>query len=465
MHNLYKQVRFVYFIVDIALISLSFFLVFKANPDLVPHNLSGTRQYLSIYCIWGIILIFALHNSHLYFTNRYLNISSECFKVSKCVLFSSIAAVVFIFAMKISVFSRVVFAESALSLLMSLSIWRTAKRIYIRYLILNKGYMNYNVVIVGAGRVGLSLLEEIRSFPYLGIKIIGFLDDDRPADRQGVTILGKLSDIEQVVKKYFIDEIYITIPSERKVAAEIIQKGTKLGRTVKVVAEHFGLPYRQVKLDYIGTIPLMTYFEKTMHGAESLSKRLLDIVVSGIILTLLLPAFAIIAFLIKLESPGPVFYIAKRSGKKGVAFNFYKFRSMIVNADTYKEALKEKSEVDGPIFKIREDPRLTKIGKFLRKYSIDELPQLFNVLKGDMSLVGPRPFPVEESRMIEYKHIPRLNIKPGITGMAQIKGRSDLSFSHWMRWDFWYLNNWSLGLDVKILWWTIAVILKGKGAY
>jgi lipopolysaccharide/colanic/teichoic acid biosynthesis glycosyltransferase len=135
------------------------------------------------------------------------------------------------------------------------------------------------------------------------------------------------------------------------------------------------------------------------------------------------------------------------------------------NAESLKVSLKDKSEIKGPIFKIRKDPRLTKIGKFLRKYSIDELPQLFNVLKGDMSLVGPRPFPVEESQQIEYKHIPRLNIKPGITGLAQIKGRSDLSFSHWMRWDNWYLHNWSFVLDIKILLWTIPVVVKGKGAY
>jgi lipopolysaccharide/colanic/teichoic acid biosynthesis glycosyltransferase len=166
-----------------------------------------------------------------------------------------------------------------------------------------------------------------------------------------------------------------------------------------------------------------------------------------------------------LESFGPVLYVSKRSGRKGVIFNFYKFRSMVENADNFKNVLKDKSEVKGPIFKIRKDPRLTRVGSFLRKYSLDELPQLINVFKGDMSLVGPRPFPVEESQQIEYKHIPRLNIKPGITGLAQIKGRSDLSFSHWMRWDNWYLHNWSLGLDIKILLWTIPVVLKGKGAY
>jgi len=464
MHSLNKRIRFIYFFIDIAFISLSFYGVFKFNSGLVPDNLAGVRLYLLTYIFWGITLIFFLHNAQLYYTDRYLSISGEWLKVSRCALLSSILTALFIFFLKVDTFSRTIFVESGILLLLSLAIWRIIKRLYVRYLI-QKGYANFNVLIVGAGRTGLNLAGEIKAFPYLGIRTMGFLDDVRTGEREGTKILGKISDIEQIVKQYFIDEIYITIPSERKISAEIIQKVTKLGKTIRVVAEHFGLPYSQVRLNYLGAIPLLIYFEKSAHGADGAAKRLLDIFISGSILILLMPLFVIIACFIKLESFGPVFYVSKRSGRKGIIFDFYKFRSMVENADSFKEALKDKSEVKGPIFKIRKDPRLTRVGKFLRKYSIDELPQLINVLKGDMSLVGPRPFPVEESRQIEYKHIPRLNIKPGITGLAQIRGRSDLSFSHWMRWDNWYLHNWSLGLDIKILLWTIPVVLKGKGAY
>jgi exopolysaccharide biosynthesis polyprenyl glycosylphosphotransferase len=464
MHNLNKRIRFVYFFVDLALISFSFFLVFRLNFDLVPRNPVDIRLYLSTYIFWGIALIFFLHNAQLYYTNRFISILREWLSTARCVLLASILTVLFIFILKINIFSRTVFIESSMFLLLALSIWRAIKRVCVRYLI-QRGYANYNVLIVGAGRVGLALAEEIKSFPYLGIRTIGFIDDERTGERDGTKILGKISDIEQIVKQYFIDEVYITIPSERKISAEIIQKVTKFGKTVRVVAEHFGLPYSEVRLNYLGVFPLLVYYEKSAHGAEGGVKRFLDIFISGTVLILLLPLFVIIACLIKLESFGPVFYISKRSGRKGIIFDFYKFRSMRENADSFKHALRDKSEVKGPIFKIREDPRLTRVGKFLRKYSIDELPQLINVLKGDMSLVGPRPFPVEESRQIEYKHIPRLNIKPGITGLAQIKGRSDLSFNHWMRWDNWYLHNWSLGLDIKILLWTIPVVLKGKGAY
>lgn len=465
MHSLNRRIRIIYFIIDIAVISLSFLLAFKLNPALVSPDPASARAYLATYLFWGIAIIYSLHNAQLYYTDRYLSISGECIKVAKCVLFTSVLAALFIFTLKIDFFSRAIFLESSVLLLLSLSTWRALKRILVRYLI-DRGYANFNVLIVGAGSIGMSLAREIRSLPYLGIRTIGFLDDMKTAEKDGFKILGKLSELEQVVTKYYIDEIYITIPSERKVSAEILQKGTELGKTVRIVAEHFGLPYSQVRLNYVGAIPLVIYYEKPAHGADGPAKRSLDIFISGVVLILLLPIFAVVAFLIKLESPGPVIYVSRRSGKKGAAFNLYKFRTMVKDADSIKESLMNRSVVkDGPIFKIPNDPRLTKVGAFLRRYSMDELPQLINVLKGDMSLVGPRPFPVEENDRIEYKHIPRLNIRPGMTGLAQVKGRSNLLFSHWMRWDNWYLHNWSMGLDLKVLLWTIPAVFKGKGAY
>ncbi|MBM3255752.1 MAG: sugar transferase, partial [Candidatus Omnitrophica bacterium] len=346
----------------------------------------------------------------------------------------------------------------------SLSLWRTAKRMYIRQLIA-KGILNYNVLIIGAGKIGLTLTEQIQYNQNLGINIIGFLDDTKEKGINGFKILGKINDLGDVVRKNFIDEVYVTIPSERKIVSDIILRVAKLRKTVRIVAEHFDLPYRKVKLNYIGFIPLVTYIEEGPHASEHFIKRFFDILVSGTLLVLLFPYLLILALLIKIDSPGSILYISKRSGKKGRTFNFYKFRSMVENADSYKEELKPKSEVQGPIFKIKNDPRITRFGRFLRKYSLDELPQLINVIKGDMSLVGTRPFPVEETEKIENKYITRLNIKPGITGLAQISGRSNLPFKHWARWDTWYINNWSFGLDLKILLRTISVVLKGTGAY
>ncbi len=459
-----RKIRAVYLIIDLFFISLCFCLSYRLNSSLIPFGLSGIKAYGPVFVFWGIVLIFLLNNYRLYFTDRSLSIIHESWMVCKCVLFSCILTALFIFGLKINVFSRLVFIESAFLLLFCICLWRSFKRIYVRHLV-RKGYSNYNVLIVGAGKIGVELLEQIKSNPYFGLKVIGFLDDVKTTTAAGQRILGKISDLEDIVKKYFIDEIFVTIPSERKVISDIILKGTRLGRTIRIVAEHFDLPFRRINLNYIGFIPLIAYSQGEPHAAENAIKRILDVLISAAALLFISPLFLVIAFLIKLHSPGSVFYISKRCGRKGVVFNFYKFRSMIDNADTYKESLRERSEVDGPIFKIRQDPRITKLGRFLRKYSLDELPQLINVLKGDMSMVGTRPFPVEESKRIENKYISRLNIKPGITGLAQINGRSDLAFRRWVRWDNWYINNWSLGLDLKILWRTIPAVLKGKGAY
>ncbi|MDD5016024.1 MAG: exopolysaccharide biosynthesis polyprenyl glycosylphosphotransferase, partial [Atribacterota bacterium] len=208
------------------------------------------------------------------------------------------------------------------------------------------------------------------------------------------------------------------------------------------------------------------YKERKHHPAELFLKRSFDFVVSLFLLILLSPLFLIIAILIKIDSPGPVFYTQKRVGIKGNFFNLYKFRSMIEGAEELKAALLEKNEIkDGIIFKIKNDPRITKLGIFIRKNSLDELPQLVNVLKGNMSLVGPRPAMPEEVGKYNHFQMDRLSIRPGITGLSQIKGRSDLTFRKWVKWDLWYINNWSFMLDLKILWRTIPVVFKRKGAY
>ncbi|MDD5254596.1 MAG: sugar transferase [Candidatus Omnitrophica bacterium] len=459
-----RKAHLIYFVIDFVIIISCFYLACRLNRPLLPQGFAELKFYFAVFVFWGTVMVFFLHNSNLYSTNRNLSIIQEWGRVSRCVLFASVLAALFIFILKITIFSRLIFIESTLFLIVTLSLWRTFKRIYIRYL-MKKGHLNYHVLIIGAGKIGLTLAEQVQDYPNLGIKIIGFLDDAKEGEVNGFRILGKVKNIEEVVRANFIDEIYVTIPSERKTVSEVIIKGTKLKKSVRVVAEHFDLPYRRVKLDYIGFIPLVTYLEEGPHASEHFIKRFLDVAVAGFLLVLLFPVLLCIALLIKLDSPGPVLYISKRCGKRGRVFDFYKFRSMIKDADRYKERLNLQSEVQGPIFKIRRDPRITRFGKILRKYSLDELPQLINVIKGDMSLVGTRPFPVEETKKIENKYITRLNIKPGITGLAQISGRSNLPFRNWVRWDTWYINNWSLGLDLKILLKTVIVVIKGTGAY
>lgn len=456
---------FLYLLIDIFLISASFFVICTLNSSIFPRDLEARKFYLSVFMFWAMCQILIFNATHLYRTSRSLSISKEFFIAGKGSAIASILAALFIFLLKENYFfSRTIFLESALLLFLLTGTWRFIKRICIRKLIA-KGFSNYNVLIIGANTQAQLLIQEIKDNPYFGLKFVGVLDDRDIKETLDFKILGKIDDLEYVVKKYFIDEVFITKRPSVSITQDIVSRCVKLEKTVRLIADDFGISEQRLSLNYLGLAPLITYFEEARVGVNGFSKRLMDILISGILLVLLFPLFVIIAIFIALESRGPIFYISKRSGKKGKVFNFYKFRSMIDSADDLKETLKCKSEVDGPIFKIKQDPRITKIGKILRQYSLDELPQLLNVFLGNMSLVGPRPFPVEETDKIEYKHIPRLNIRPGITGLAQVKGRSDLRFGQWMRWDIWYVKNWSLGLDLKILLWTIPAVLKSKGAY
>lgn len=459
-----RYVHSLYLLIDIALISVSFLAVCLLNPVVFPQGPLVRQSYFSVFLFWAICQVLIFNASQLYRTSRNLSISSEVFIVARGTAIAMILTALFIFLLKIDIFSRVVFIESSVFLFLSVSTWRFIKRICIRRMIIS-GFANYNVLIIGGGNQAESLIQEIKDNPYFGLKVIGILDNKETGNMSGLKILGGLDKLEYAVKKYFIDEIFVTGDLRGSVTQDIISRCVKLGKTVRLMMDDFGASARKLNLDYLGLLPLVTYFEEAQTKADGFTKRLIDILVSGALLILFFPVFALIAICIVLESRGQVFYVSKRSGKKGEAFNFYKFRSMMNNAESLKASLKHKSEVDGPIFKIKQDPRITKVGRFLRQYSLDELPQLINVFMGNMSLVGPRPFPVEESERIEYKHIPRLNIRPGITGLAQVRGRSDLKFSQWMRWDIWYVKNWSLGLDLKILLWTLPAVLRAKGAY
>jgi exopolysaccharide biosynthesis polyprenyl glycosylphosphotransferase len=423
------------------------------------------RDAVFLFIIWATALVIFLKVKHLYATDRSLSIPKETSRVFLCVVLSSVLAGLMIFILQIRLFSRMVFFQNFLLLFIALALWRMIKRLLIRYRI-TKGYLNYNVLIVGAGQTGVMLVNEIKHRPYLGLKIAGFFDSHKCGRVAGYPILsGSMEEFSQILQKHFIDEVYITIPSERDIVANILSVCSSMNKTVRVVPDHFTLPFYHLDLGHLGLIPMIRYLGASRHGTEMVIKRFFDLCVSMAGLVLLSPIFILIGILIKIDSPGPVFYKSLRCGKKGKPFYFYKFRSMVDGADKQKASLRERSEVKGPIFKMRNDPRVTKIGRFLRRYSLDELPQLFNVFKGDMSLVGPRPPTPDEVKEYDVWQMRRLDVRPGITCLWQVRGRSDLSFYKWVKWDLWYIDNWSFGLDFIILLWTIPVVLKRKGAY
>lgn len=469
-----KKIHFIYFLIDTVLIALSFFIFYTIRFNtLIPWegisqlNYPNSREYTLIFIIWGVLIIEALKKRNLYATDRMLTIPKEAYLVLKSVFYPTLFTILVIFLLKYQFFSRFVFLESFISISVFLVLWRVIKRWLLRILI-RQGFNNLNVLIVGDNQVADLVEKEIQSRQYLGLKIVGRLTEDGDSDLSGNThlpVLGNLSEFEWVCKKYFIDEIIITTYKE-SVIGYIFKKAQDLHLGIRVAALSVdNIPYI-VSIDYLGFIPLFTYKERTPHPANWVVKRVFDFVASLILLFISFPLFLIIPLLIKIDSPGPILYRQRRVGRKGRVFYLYKFRSMFNNADKIKNSLLEKNEVKGGvIFKIRNDPRVTRIGRILRRYSLDELPQLINVLKGDMSLVGPRPFYIEETNRLIPKYWYRLSIRPGLTGLSQIRGRSDLSFYRWVRWDLWYVNNWSFGLDLWIMWRTVPVVMRGKGAY
>lgn len=422
-------------------------------------------QHIFIFSLWIVAIVILFRRLNLYGTDRGLTYTREITKVFVGSVQAAVIVVAVIFFMQYKFFSRYVFVKSFVSLCIVLSVWRVIKRAILRKLI-SEGFHNVNVLIVGAGRTGRIILEEIKRNPHWGFNVVGFLDDGKDKDTDDGAILGKISNFVATVRRKFVDEVIITIPYRTVEVSELMKKIKKMRLGLRIVPENFEEPLPILNVDYLGITPLLTYKVRNRHPAEFALKRVFDFIFSLISLVLLLPLFLIIPILIKLNSSGSAFYIQKRVGFKGKHFNIYKFRSMVKDADRLKSKLFESNEVkDGIMFKIRRDPRVTSLGRFLRRYSLDELPQLYNVLKGDLSLVGPRPPTPNEVDKYDHEHMQRLSVRPGITGLSQVRGRSNLTFRNWVRWDLWYINKWSFWLDIRILFQTIPVVFRGNGAY
>ncbi len=324
-----------------------------------------------------------------------------------------------------------------------------------------KSATRHNVLIVGAGKVGREVARFFAQHPEQGRTVRGFLDR---AQDPGVGVLGPPEKLAAIARAEFADEIIVTVAHDPQLARLVIREAREHNLDVKLVPELFGSEVREPCLEYAGTVPLITLHRESFPAAALTLKRLLDVTVSVVALALLSPLMLLIAALIRLDSEGPVIYSAPRVGKRGRPFSCHKFRTMVVHAGEWKDRLRARNEREGPCFKIADDPRITRVGRLLRRYSLDELPQLWNVLKGDMSLVGPRPHPVDDFSRYALEHFRRLDVTPGITGLWQVTARHSPSFHVNLALDLEYIEKWSLWMDVRILWKTLAVVLRGTGA-
>jgi exopolysaccharide biosynthesis polyprenyl glycosylphosphotransferase len=316
-----------------------------------------------------------------------------------------------------------------------------------------------NVLIVGAGGLGRQLANYLEKHPELGRSVCGFLDDRK---LPGKGVMGRTSDLAELARAGFVDEVILAGPHDREKTLRVVRAAQQLRLDVKMAPDLFGCEPRR-ETERIGDIPLISLHEERLPVTGLLLKRALDVAGSAVALILMAPALALLAIVVRLDSPGPVLYAALRVGRKGRPFRCFKFRTMVRDADALKEGLRERNQRQGPCFKITGDPRITRVGRFLRRYSLDELPQLLNVLKGEMSLVGPRPHPLDDFSAYAIEHLPRLDVLPGMTGLWQVTARRDPSFQAGMNLDIEYIHRWSLGMDMRILLKTAAVVLRGSG--
>lgn len=375
-------------------------------------------------------------------------------------------AITFVFNPR--VYSRAMLVEVGILTILLMGLVRAVEGTLLTHL-RARGIGLNRVVIVGAGEVGRTVMRAIVARPDLGYRCIGFVDDNpRKAhtDIGPFKALGPLQNLPTIIEQEQVDEVIITLPwmYHRKIMS-IVRECERRRARARIVPDLFQMSLSQVNVEDLGGVPLIGVREVSISKGALLVKRVMDVGGAIVGLTLGAPLFILISLAIRLDSPGPVFFRQTRVGVGGRRFEMYKFRSMVKGAEEEQEVLAALNEADGPIFKIRDDPRLTRVGRLLRRTSLDELPQLVNVLRGEMSLVGPRPPLPNEVEKYQEWHKKRLEAPPGMTGLWQVSGRSHLSFDEMVLLDIYYIENWSPWLDFKILVRTIPQVLLGKGAY
>ncbi len=329
-----------------------------------------------------------------------------------------------------------------------------------------RGLDRRNVVIVGTGPEAHALRHHLESIGHLGYTFKGFIQSEghkTVASAGSAEVLGTLETLFNHTRKHFIDEIFFTTSCENEVMQEVLEKARSHGVDLRLVPDLYGGLAWNSPIEYVGQFPTIPLHCGVVPEIALVLKRFLDVAFSALTFVLLSPAFLLIALAIKLDSRGPILYGSERIGKKGRVFRCYKFRTMVSDAEDRLAGLIHMNERDGVLFKIAGDPRITRVGRLLRKYSLDELPQFLNVLRGEMSIVGPRPPIASEVEEYKLSHLRRLNVTPGITGLWQVQGRQDPSFDSYVSLDLTYIENWSIWLDFKIIVRTIGVVLSGTG--
>jgi exopolysaccharide biosynthesis polyprenyl glycosylphosphotransferase len=328
-----------------------------------------------------------------------------------------------------------------------------------------------NVLVVGAGNLGKLAMQQIADSPYLGYRVVGFIHDHDgpPADFGRFKVLGTMRDVDAVIRAHRVAEVIIALPShQHDLIMGTVRRCERAGANFKLIPSTYEMSLSRIHLDEIEGIPLIGLRRSVTTEWERTIKRVIDVVGAGAVLVIGAPVWLLVALAIKLDSPGPVLYRQVRVGYRGELFNIIKFRSMYLNGDQILASARPKSGnlTTDKVYKEKNDPRVTRVGRFIRKTSLDEIPQFINVLKGDMSLVGPRPLqPVEREANEDWWQATHVEMRPGLTGLWQTRGRSTITFDERILMDLYYIESWSLWLDVRILLRTIPALLFSRGAF
>lgn len=458
-HNKGASTNIVYMACDFVFVMLSFLLSMLLSFDVVAKDLS---KYIVTCMIFMLVYMLAVKDTRLYNLTTFFYIDRVIRYISKSFILAVLVTVVLLYyvgdgTLDISFYTKFLFFTYVL-LLCSSAIMRV---------LLKRGRQMASRTLMIGGKEHFERFMTYMEKSNTEIHMLGFVSI-KPQDKGKEGYIGSVDELETLIREEAVDQVYIMHRKSMSLeqVQEIINLCMTMGVTVRIIMDSYRAGFAQSYVSSVGTYPVVTYHTVSLNKSDKFVKRCVDIIGGLLGLIITSPLMLVTAIAIKIDDPGPVIFKQKRVGMNGRHFNMYKFRSMCVDAEAKKKELMKQNEMgEGFMFKMHDDPRITKVGKFIRKTSIDEFPQFLNVLKGDMSLVGTRPPTVDEVELYNANHWRRISIKPGITGMWQVSGRSEITdFEQIVELDTEYIDKWSVFLDFKIMILTVLQVFMHKGA-
>jgi exopolysaccharide biosynthesis polyprenyl glycosylphosphotransferase len=447
--------RLMWLAIDVVLINIAFvigyFLRYQVQLFREIQFDAPLSSYLGMQALFTATLLFFFWADNVY-SVRNASWLDQMSRIMGATIKMPFVVWTAIFILGPSVYSRLMIAQAAVVLLILLGLARAIK-LAIEARLRARGIGVSSLLIVGAGELGRAVMRTVFARPDLGYRCVGFVDDDPQRGQTDIgrfPALGVIDALSDLIKQHSVDEVVVTLPwSAQHKIIEIVSVCERMGVQARVVPSILQINYGQVDVNDFGGIPVLGIRGRTVSPVNRLLKRGFDLVFGALISAVSLPAI----------------FTQLRAGASGRPFRIYKLRSMRLGAESERKRLESLNEADGPMFKIKDDPRVTRVGRVIRKLSIDEIPQFWNVLRGEMSIVGPRPALLDEVKAYDDWHRERLRVKPGITGLWQISGRSELKFEEMVLLDVYYIENWSLLQDLKIMLKTVPYMLTSRGAY